>query len=62
MMRRYLAHRPDEVHRIFRTPDLIAHGAEEHGRLHLLLVVSANELGFAWDGRKRVGFVLPFAR
>ena len=60
-MRRYLACRPEEVPRIFRMLDLVAHGAEGHGPVHLLLV-SADELGFAWDGRKRVGFVLPFRR
>ena len=43
---------PDEVPRIFRMLDLIAHGAEEHGPVHLLLI-SAAELGFAWDGREQ---------
>ena len=47
MMRRYLAQWPDEVLRIFRMLDLVAHGAEGHGLAHLLLV-SANELGFTW--------------
>ena len=49
MMRRYLACRPDEVPRIFRMLDLRAHGAEGHGPVHLLLT-SAAEIGFAWDG------------
>ena len=38
--------------RIFRVHDLIAHGAEEHAPVHLLLV-SADELGFAWDGKEK---------
>ena len=52
MMRRYLAHWPDEAHTIFRMLDLIAHGAGGHGLVHLLLI-SANELGFAWDGEEK---------
>ena len=46
MMRRYLVYRPDEVPRIFRMLDLIAHGADGHGPAHLLLV-SAADIGFA---------------
>ena len=49
MTRRYLAYRPDEVLRIFHTLDLIAPGAEGHGPVHLLLS-SAAEIGFAFDG------------
>ena len=52
MMRRYLAHWPDEAPRIFRMLDLIAHGAGGHGPVQLLLT-SANELGFAWDGEEK---------
>ena len=58
MMRRYLACRPDEVPRTFRMLDLLAHGAEGHGPVHLLLT-SAAEIGFAWDGVNKVGFRLP---
>ena len=36
MMREYLAHWPDEVARIFRMLDLIAHGADGHGLLRKL--------------------------
>ena len=32
--------------------DLISRGAQGHGRTHLLLI-SAAELGFAWDGAER---------
>ena len=49
MMRRYLAYCPDEQPRIFRMLDLISRGAPGHGPVHLLLL-SAAELGFAWDG------------
>ena len=49
MMRRYLAHNPDEEPRIFRLLDLISREAQGHGPVHLLLI-SAAELGFAWDG------------
>ena len=48
-MRRYQAFRPEEVPRIFRMLDLIAHGADGQGTVQLLLI-SAAELGFAWDG------------
>ena len=50
MVRRYLAFCPDEEPRIFRMLDLISRGAQGHGPVHLLLV-SAAELGFAWEGR-----------
>ena len=40
---------PDEVPRIIRMLDLIAHGAAGHGLVHLLLI-SAAETGFAWVG------------
>ena len=49
MMRRYLAYCPEEESRIFRMLDLISRGAQGHGPVHLLLI-SAAELGFAWDG------------
>ena len=49
MMRRYLAYCPEEEPRIFRMPDLISRGAQGHGPVHLLLI-SAAELGFAWNG------------
>ena len=52
MMRRYLACRPDEVLHIFCMLDLLAHGADGHGPVHLLLSSSA-EVGFAWDGANR---------
>ena len=48
MMRRYLAYCPEEEPRIFRMLDLISQG---HGPVHLLLI-SAAELGFAWDGNE----------
>ena len=40
--------------------DLIAHGAAGHGPVHLLLI-SAAEIGFAWDGgeRGRIRAALP---
>ena len=43
---------PDEEPRIFRMLDLISRGAQGHGPVHLLLV-SAAELGFAWDGAEK---------
>ena len=49
MMRRYLAYCPEDESRIFRMLDLISRGAQGHGPVHLLLI-SAAELGFAWDG------------
>ena len=49
MMRRYLDYGPDDQPRIFRMLDLISRGAQGHGPVHLLLI-SAAELGFAWDG------------
>ena len=52
MMRRYLAYCPEEEPRIFRMLDLISRGAQGHGPVHLLLV-SAAEIGFAWDGDER---------
>ena len=52
MMRRYLAQNPDEERRIFRLLDLISRGAQFHGPVHLLLI-SAAELGFAWDGAEK---------
>ena len=52
MMRRYLADCPHEEPRIFRMLDLISRGAQGHAPLHLLLI-SAVELGFAWDGDEK---------
>ena len=52
MMRRYVAHCPDEEPRIFRTLDLISRSAQGHGPVHLLLT-SAAELGFAGDGDEK---------
>ena len=57
MMRRYLAYSPDEEPKIFRMLDLISGGAQSHGPVHLLLI-SAAELGFAWDGDEK-GWVRP---
>ena len=37
---------------IFKMLDLICRGAQGHGPVHLLLT-SAAELGFAWDGEER---------
>ena len=44
-LRRYLAYEPEEVPRIFRMLDLIAHGGEGHDLAHLLLI-SDCDLGF----------------
>ena len=52
VMRRYLAYCPEEEPRIFRMLDLISWGAQGHGPVHLL-VISAAELGFAWDGDEK---------
>ena len=52
MMRRYVAYCPGEEHRIFRTLDLISRGTQGHGPVHLLLI-SAAELGFAWNGEEK---------
>ena len=52
MMRRFLAYCPEEEPRIFRMLDLISRGAQGHGPIHLLLT-SAAELGFAWDGNEQ---------
>ena len=52
MMRRYLADCPEEEPRIFRMLDLISRGAQGHGPVYLLLT-SAAEVGFAWDGDER---------
>ena len=52
MMRRYLAYCPEEEPRIFRMLDLISRGAQGHGPVHLLLI-SAAEIGFAWDGEEK---------
>ena len=52
MMRRYLACCLDEEPRIFRMLDLISRGRQGHGPVHFLLI-SAAELGFAWDGEEK---------
>ena len=52
MMRRFLSYCPEEEPRIFRMLDLISRGAQGHGPVHLLLI-SAAELGFAWDGDEK---------
>ena len=57
MMRRYLAYCPEEVPRIFRMLDLISWRAPGRCPVHLLLI-SAAELGFAWDGDER-GWLRP---
>ena len=49
MMRRYFSFCPEEEPRIFRMLDLISRGA---GPVHRLLI-SAAELGFAWDGGEK---------
>ena len=52
MMRRFLAYCPEEEPRIFRMLDLISRCAQGHRPVHLLLI-SAAELGFAWDGDEK---------
>ena len=52
MMRRFLAYCPEEIPRIFRMLDFISRADQGHGPIHLLLV-SAAELGFAWDGAEK---------
>ena len=52
MICRYLSYCPEEKPRIFRMLDLISRGAQGHGLVHLLLI-SAGELGFAWDGDEK---------
>ena len=60
---RYLAYCPEEEPRIFRMLDLISRGAQGHGPVHILLI-SAAELGFAWDGEEKgwVGVSVPLLR
>ena len=60
MTRRYLAYCPEEEPGIFRMVDLISRGSQGHGPVHPLLI-SAAELGFAWDGAEqgRVRVSLP---
>ena len=48
----YLAYCPEEEPRIFRMLDLISRSAQGHGPAHLLLT-SAAELGFAWNGEEK---------
>ena len=52
MMGRYLAYCSEEESRIFRMLDLISRGSQGHCPVHLLLI-SAAELGFAWDGAEQ---------
>ena len=52
LLRRYIACCPDEEPSIFRMLDFISRGAQGHGPIHLLLT-SAAELGFAWDGDEK---------
>ena len=52
MMRRYPAYCLEEEPRIFRMLDLISRGAQGRGPVHILLI-SAAELGFAWDGEEK---------
>ena len=51
MMRGFLAYCSEEEPRIFRMLDLISRSAQGHGPVHLLLT-SAAEIGFAWDGNE----------
>ena len=51
LMRRYLAYCPEEE------PWIIRRGAQGHGPVHLLLT-SAAEVGFAWDGGEK-RWVMP---
>ena len=51
-MGRYLAYCPEEESRAFRMLDLISRWAQGHGPVHILLI-SAAELGFAWDGEEK---------
>ena len=55
-----LAYWPEEVPRVCRVLDLVARGARGHGPVHLLLA-SAAEIGFAWDGDEHgwLGVALP---
>ena len=52
LVRRYLAHRPLEVSRIYRMLHLVAHRAPGHGPVHLL-PISAAEIGFVLDGEQQ---------
>ena len=52
MMRRYLAYCPGEELRIFQDAGSYLSRAQGHGPVHLLLT-SAAELGFAWDGDEK---------
>ena len=56
-LRRYLAYRPEDQHRIFRLLDYASAGAPGHGPIHLL-VQSADELGFFWDS-EQAGWIRP---
>ena len=48
MIRRYLAHHPDEVGRVFHLPGMVTEGCPGHGPVHLP-VESASEVGFRCD-------------
>ena len=52
VMRRFLACCLEEEPRIFRMLDLISRGAQGYGPVHLLLI-SAAEIGFAWNGDEK---------
>ena len=56
-MRRFLAYRPGEVHRVYRLLDLVAAGRPGHGPVHLLLA-SVSQLGYAWDSHEE-GWLRP---
>ena len=58
-LRRYLAYRPDDQHRIFRLLDYASAGAPGHGPIHLL-IQSADELGFSGILSRLVGLGLVF--
>ena len=50
-------------YKVYRMLDLVARGAGGHGPVHLLLG-SAAEIGFAWDGGEQgwLGVALPLLR
>ena len=48
MLRGYLAYRPGEVFRVYRSLERSAGGCPGHGPVHLLLQ-SASTIGFHWD-------------
>ena len=56
-LRRYLAYRPDDEARIFRSLDYASAGSPGHGPIHLL-IQSADELGVFWDS-EQAGWIRP---